>query len=65
MLQRHQAMLCCSNEQLALKSAKAIDLMSMRTELKDKVVATRGRVASLEEAESLREKVAPLEEEVR
>jgi uncharacterized coiled-coil DUF342 family protein len=39
--------------------------MSMRTELKDKVVATRGRVASLEEAESLREKVAPLEEEVR
>lgn len=58
-------MLCCSNEQLALKSAKATDLTSLCTELKDKVVATCGRVASLEEAESLREKVALLEEEVR
>lgn len=65
-LQRHQAMLCRSNEQLALKSAEAVDLSLLCAELKDEATAAHGRVVSLEEeVQSLREKVAPLDEEVR
>lgn len=79
-LLRHQAMMCHSNEHLALKSAEAADLASLCVELKDEVVATRGKVVPLQEevrllnervvpleeaAQSLRERVAPLEEEVR
>lgn len=78
-LQHHQAMLCRSNEQLALKSVEAVDLLSLCAELKDEVVATCGRVVPLQEevrllnervalleeaTQSLRERVVPLEEEV-
>lgn len=80
-LQHHQAMYCRSNEQLALKSVEAVDLLSLCAELKDEVVATCGRVVPLQEEvrllnervalldqeamKSLRERVVPLEEEVR
>jgi hypothetical protein len=37
-LQRHQAMLCRSNEQLALKNAEVADLTSLCMELKDEAV---------------------------
>jgi hypothetical protein len=58
-------MLCRSNEQLALKNAKAVDLMSLCVELKDEAADVRGKVAPLEEeVRLLRAKVAPLEEEV-
>jgi Fe-S cluster biosynthesis and repair protein YggX len=65
-LQRHQAMLCHSNEQLALKNAEAVDLVSLCAELKDEVAAAHEKVIPLEEEVwLLRGKVAPLEEEVR
>jgi chromosome segregation ATPase len=66
MLQRHQAMLCRVNERLALKSVEVADLTLLCAELKDEVVAKRGKVPSLEEeVRRLRAKVAPLQEEVR
>jgi hypothetical protein len=62
-LQHHQAMMCHSNEHLALKSAEAADLASLCVELKDEVVATRGKVVPLqEEVRLLNERVVPLEE---
>jgi hypothetical protein len=61
MLQRHQAMLCRVNERLALKSVEVADLTLLCAELKDEVVAKRGKVPSLEEeVRRLRAKVAPL-----
>jgi hypothetical protein len=49
MLQRHQAMLCRANEQLALKSAEAVDLSSLCEELKDEATDKQGKVAPLKE----------------
>lgn len=64
-LQRHQSMLCRSNEQLEMKNAKAVDLASLCLELKDEATDVRGKLAPLEEkVRLLRAKMAPLEEEV-
>ena len=43
-LQRHQAMMCHSNEHMALKSAEAADLSSLCAELKDKATTESGKV---------------------
>jgi hypothetical protein len=42
-LQHHQAMLLHANEQLALRSAEAADLMSLCVELKDEATTKRGK----------------------
>lgn len=44
MLQRHHAMLCPANEQLALKSVEATNLSSLCMEPKDEGTTERGKV---------------------
>jgi predicted S18 family serine protease len=49
MLQRQQGLMYHSNKQLAQKSDEDVHLTSLCAELKDEVMAARGKVAPLEE----------------